>query len=436
MSSDEFEYFFEPEELEPFLGTRSAKADGLDPTEPTGPEPASRSEPEIPRKADSEVDEIPVRPKPVIDKPIESLRESSTPSSEAHAGAAPEPAVDQVRTSVRRLLSVHALGQFVYCPRSAILAAEIGDETDIDEPPPRLDYLPNFDLERIEEYLSKFIRRLLLALFLVAGLTLLMVAGLVQANRLLFYPAFAVFLPCLMWLLHLAGAVLQLSLRRRAALRAELREPDPRIEGISVVNWWSMLKAGFEPVSYERPFRHPELPLEGNPWRVLERGSLRIPVVRSGSDRLGERNNHVFPKHQIRLAAYAVLLETMGHVEVPYGLIFPADSVTGLAIPITRALQEEATRRLDHFSQILLRSQNGESEPSPPRDRRRCEKCRHGAPTPITADAIKQARTAGTPVLVLQQPGGRGYHCVCGDRFGSAPPHGQSIKLGLSSLLE
>ena len=333
-------------------------------------------------------------------------------------------------------MSVHALGQFVYCPRSAILAAELGDETDIDEPPPRLDYLPNFDLERIEEWLSKYIRRLLLALFLAAGLTLLMIAGLVEANRLLFYPAFAVFVPCLMWLMHLAGAVLQLGLRRRAALRAELREPDPRIEGITVVNWWSMLKAGFEPVSYERPFRHPELPLEGNPWRVLERGSLRIPVVRSGSDRLGERNNHVFPKHQIRLAAYAVLLETMGHVEVPYGLIFPADSVTGLAIPITRSLQEEATRRLDHFLQILLRSQNGESEPNPPRDRRRCEKCRHGEPTPITPDAIKQARKAGTPLLVLQQPGGRGYHCLCGDRFGSAPPHGRSIKLGLSSLLE
>ena len=60
MSSEEFEYFFEPEELEPFLDTGSAKSDGLNPTESiVGQEPASRSEPEIPRTADSAVDKTP-----------------------------------------------------------------------------------------------------------------------------------------------------------------------------------------------------------------------------------------------------------------------------------------------------------------------------------------------------------------------------------------
>lgn len=433
MSSDEFEYFFEPEELGLSLDANSAESDHFeDPESTVDAEPVSHNEPKTDKSAESDVEKIPTPPKPDPVAPLQRFRAPAT----ADAGTSPERPVDQARTNVRRLLSVHALGQFEYCPRSAILAAEIGDESDIDEPPPRLDYLPNYDLERIEEYLSKYIRRLLLGLFLVAGLTLVMIAGLVQANRVLFYPAFAGFLPCVMWLMHLVGAVLQLSLRRRAALRAELREPDPRVEGITAVNWWSMLKAGFEPVRYERPLRHPELPLEGNPWRVLERGSVRIPVAYSGSDRLGERDNHVFPKHRIRLAAYALLLESMGHVEVPYGIVFPVDSVSGLAIPITRALQEEATRRLDNFSQILLRSQNGECEPNPPRDRRRCEKCRHGEPTLITPDAITQARTAGTPLLVLQQAGDREYHCLCGDRFGSAPPHGRSIKLGLSSLLE
>jgi hypothetical protein len=234
---------------------------------------------------------------------------------------------------------------------------------------------------------------------------------------------------------QLVEMVLRLSARRRAALKAELREPEPSIEGITEVNWWSMLKVGFEPVDYQRPFRHPELPMEGSPWRVLERGSLRIPVVRSGSEKLGDRKHQVYPKHHVRLAAYGLLLESMGNVEVPYGLVFPADSVRGLAIPITPQRKEDAVRRLDHLSQVLRQSQDGECEPRPPRDRRHCEKCRHGMPLPITKNECEQARKAGTPLLLLGNANGRRAHCLCGDRFGSAPPHGKSIQLGLTSGL-
>jgi hypothetical protein len=429
MSSEEFEYFFDPEELEPFLTSREFDAGTTCPTE-------SAQRREIVTTAASVMDEPTTdQVKREVDTPIDSICQTRpTPSSEAEAGRAPEPVNNSERTRVRQLLSVHALGQFEYCPRSAILAAELGDETDIAEPPPRLDYLPNFDVERIEEWLSKCIRRLQLGLLLTGGLLLPMIAGLVQANRLLFYPFFVLFLVCLMWLMQLACTTLQLAARRRAALRAEVQEPEPWIEGITEVNWWSMLKAGFEAVYYQQPFRHPELPLEGRPWRVLERGSLRIPVVRSGSTRLGDRKHHVFPKHQVRLAAYALLVET-GHVEVPYGLIFPADSVDGLAVPITRSLKENVSRRLDEFLQVLRQSQNGKCEPSPPRDRRRCEKCRHGEPQPVREGEVDRARKAGTTLLVLRQANGRRHHCLCGDRFGSAPPHGKSIQLGLTSAL-
>ena len=37
------------------------------------------------------------------------------------------------------------------------------------------------------------------------------------------------------------------------AHRAEARAPEPNITRIERVNWWSMLRAGFEPISYERP---------------------------------------------------------------------------------------------------------------------------------------------------------------------------------------
>ncbi len=337
----------------------------------------------------------------------------------------------------RRLLSVHALGQFAFCSRSGIYAAEHGDETDVDEPPLRLDYLPNFDLAQIEERLSQLLPYFWMAVLLALAAPVVMITGLVTRNRLLAWPALTITGLSWLWLLELVRMIVTLLRRRSAARRAALREPGPDISRIEDVNWWSMLRAGFTATRYQRPFRHPQLPLEGCPWHVLERASLRIPVIRSGADKLGDAKHAVYPKHEIRLAAYAVLLEATAHVDVPYGLIFPADSHLGLAVPITRALRNQVAEQLDRALGLLSRSQRGESEPRPPQDRKRCAACRLGQPVRITDREIARTRMAGTPLLILEQhASSQKFHCECGDRFGSAPPHRRILQLGLMSNVE
>jgi hypothetical protein len=168
----------------------------------------------------------------------------------------------------------------------------------------------------------------------------------------------------------------------------------------------------------------------------LERGSIRIPVIRSGGVKLGSRTGELFDKHQIRLVAYALLLEAAEHIEVPFGLVVPADSPKGLAMSITPALRERAVQFLNDFVTKLEDSQQHGMEPRPPQNRNRCAGCPYGVPLEISARQIKSERKNGTKLLVLQNGNGNTYHCQCGDRFGSAPPHAKSIKLGLSAALD
>jgi hypothetical protein len=312
---------------------------------------------------------------------------------------------------------------------------ENGEEQDVDEPLPRLTYLPNFLRERIEELLSQKLRSIGVSLLYGFSLGVFMVVGVIRQDRMLFYPAFFIGILYVYWLAITFAEIVRLVARRRAAISAEAREPDPQVNGIQAVNWWSLLKSGFEPVNYQQPFRHPELPLEGSPWRVLERGSTKIPVIHSGVEKLGAQKGELYDKHQVRLVAYALLLESIDHVEVPFGLVVPVDSPRGLAMKITPGLRERAMRFLDEFAMKLQESQQHEIEPRLPEHRNRCAGCKYGQPVPISGREIESARKAGTRVLVLQHGDGKTYHCQCGDRFGSAPPHAKSIKLGLSAAL-
>jgi len=90
---------------------------------------------------------------------------------------------------------------------------------------------------------------------------------------------------------------------------------------------------------------------------------------------------------------------------------------------------------LADFAQRLRDSQAGEAEPNPPRQQTRCGNCPHGFPEPIAAADIEKCRKASVPLLVLERPGGQTYHCVCGDRFGTAPPHRKAQRLELRAVL-
>ena len=185
-----------------------------------------------------------------------------------------------------------------------------------------------------------------------------------------------------------------LAARRRNATRAEAGEPEPDIRTTEPINWWSMLNAGYEPIRNESPFQHPDLPLIGAPWRVLQRGSQRIPVIKAGGQKLGSSKNRLYPKHEVRLVAYALLLEATNHIHVPYGLVFPVDSPHGLAFPITDELRTRALKMLRDLERTLADSQQRGTHPEIPGKVGRCANCDLGRPEKITESEIRNARKA------------------------------------------
>lgn len=401
MNGKVLEYYFEPEELEgrePKAPSRSAVVTAtLTPAEPAVSE-------QHPSKPAPEPTHAPPRDAVVL------------------------PPVDDVRPE-HELVSVHALGQYAFCPRSAVLAQETGDSAEPDEPPPRLDYLPCYDLARIDEALSTRLRWAALALAVTGLAAVASLRGWLVRDPWTFYGAFAVFAPALVWLARLVGDVARLQARRLEALRADGAELLTTVRGVTSIRWWELVRGGYEAASYELPFRHPELPLAGSPWRVLEHGSLRIPVLKSGSDKLGPAPGRVFAKNELRVAAYAMLLEAMGH-KTPFGVVLPAGSTRGLAVPVTESAKADVRRVLGEMSETLRLSRSGQAEPRVPAEASRCLACPHGYPERLT---VLEDRPSGVgkKLLVLRRQSGEAYHCVCGDRFGSAPPHGEALRLGL-----
>ena len=332
-------------------------------------------------------------------------------------------------------ISVHALGQFAFCARAGVLASESKDESDHDEGPIRLTYLPNFDLALIEEELFKRMRRGALLLVAIACSFGLLLLALQIAQFWLLQAALVLAIVLAKFLMDVAGAILVLARRRHLAMTAQPLPPLQEISAITAVNWWSLLKSGFEPVNLQAPLQHPELPLEGNPWRVLQYGSLRIPVILSDASQLGPKSATLFPKHQLRLAAYGLLLSAAEHIRVPYGIVLPANSTHGLAIPIDGELTSRAIDFVHRVRGILQQTTSSQLVPALPPSTY-CTTCPFGKPEIISQREIVRTRREQQNLLVLTDRNGRYFHCRCGDRFQSAPPHRTITRRQLLALVE
>lgn len=430
MSSRVFEYFFDPHDLEPFYSRLPGSvAEAPRPQSVQLPPAVGTQKPEA-----SLVEQDSHFQQAASKNPGFKVAAVTRDGHQEIESIATESTL-QERSRLRRLISVHAVGQYVFCRRSAVLAFETGDQSDADEPLPRLTYLPNFDREKIEEILSAKITQLGFFLFYSLCLIGLMNIGLARQSRLVFYPSLVSFLVLAVFTLETISSIAILAARRRDALRAEAREPDLHFRQTEPVNWWCMLNAGYEPIRYERPFQHPELPLVGAPWRVLQRGSQRIPVIKAGGRKLGSKKNSLYPKHEVRLVAYALLLEATSHIQVPYGLVFPVDSPHGLAFPLTDELRGRAQKMLKDLDQTIADSQLRGMHPEIPGNRSRCANCDLGRPQLITESEVKNARNAGEQLVVLKHHSGRLFRCQCADRFGSTPPHRVTTQLELTALV-
>ncbi|MBX3414034.1 MAG: hypothetical protein KF708_15195 [Pirellulales bacterium] len=230
----------------------------------------------------------------------------------------------------RGWLTVHTLSEFVFCPRAGAIAYANQQMDEVDLPPPRfnLDYLPDYSLALIEEALDHQLRS-----FRRLGLQVL--AAIIGGGLLWWGGYRLILLPIALLLLRQAvlfsqrlSNVLLLAARRRAALAAQAREPVRDSDQMQKVNWWELLRAGYESEAHELVLEDESLQLAGRPWRVLSRGSLRIPVVKALTP-AGDRSPLPKPQHAARVAAYCRLLSQSVGGESPFGIVIFGSTYEG-----------------------------------------------------------------------------------------------------------
>lgn len=327
-------------------------------------------------------------------------------------------------------MKVHALSEFVFCPRAGVIAHELAGDDQIDEPPKRfnIDYAPPFHLPGIEEAIGRLTDSLtkwgLAALVVLLAALLMFVLG----YRVLLIPL-GVLLAGVSWVIaKRINRIVELTDWRDLARNAAPREPAPTPQSHQKVNWWEILAAGFESVQSRESYVDSELGLEGRPWRVLRKGSLRIPVVKlqSTTDRTSPH-----PQHAIRVAAYCRLLQINEGMESPYAVLLFGDSWEGLAVANTESLQDLLPKAVAFARELEQLSQLSSDEPPPPSPPHQCIRCWYGRPVVYRVELGSpwwddDGQIHGMPF------GGKTFHSCCGDRFDWTPPHEQALAMKLT----
>jgi hypothetical protein len=216
-----------------------------------------------------------------------------------------------------------------------------------------LDFLPQYSLVVVEEQLSLHLTKL--GTCVTWALLVLFSGGVALwfGWKLALVAAAIVFFFIGRWFSRELRAVLTLADTRRQALQAEPKAPAADLLTSMPVNWWSLLKAGFDSIRVQEILRDEGTKLAGKPWRVLRQGSLRIPVIKLEAEQFEAGRFWVYPQHKIRLAAYSHLLATSEGGEVPYGIALFGDSFDGVAIPMTVELKKEVLQQLEAAREIL-----------------------------------------------------------------------------------
>ena len=178
------------------------------------------------------------------------------------------------------------------------------------------------------------------------------------------------------------------------------------------------MKAGFRSIKYQDALTDKDWMLSGRPWRVLRRGSLRIPVFRMlrGEPKL-------YRQHYARMAAYCHLIEVCEGAESPYGIILFGHTYEGVAVPNSPTTRAAFHDELVKARAVVRKSREDVSFPLAPRGSQ-CEHCPLGGPVFIGLERRSTRRDEEMlPVFPARGRDGRAYHSFCGDRFHWIPPH-------------
>lgn len=326
-------------------------------------------------------------------------------------------------------ISVRTLGEFVFCPRAGVVVAnKAEDDAESEDNPIRLDFLPQYSLTVIEEQLALHLRALGSWAGRFVGVLIVMgVAWYFDWKIAILIGALILF-----WfgrrMSQEMRAVFTLADSRRQAIAAEPKEPPADLGQQQLVNWWELLKAGFDSIRLQETLRDEVTRLAGKPWRVLRKGSLRIPIIRISEDYYEGGRYWIYPQHEVRLAAYAQLLAACEGGEVPYGIVLFGTSYEGVAVPITPKLKEATEQKRAELVAELRATKKGLPPAAP--ESSVCAKCPLGKPEKIANAQTVQLN--GSKVHGRTGTDGQLYHSECGDCFGWTPPHELAKRKGLA----
>ena len=327
------------------------------------------------------------------------------------------------------LINVHALGKFKFCHRAGIIAHESKQVEDSDdwEEIPKLNYLPVFDIAKLDEILKETTKQL----------TQSTVALLVLISFLicLCYFGFLYLAICVMLPIFLFGRKAKIHYDECSEISRRLKDAkdarsahlgDPSA-GIRKISWWGLLNNGeFTANVPQASFQSISRGLAGKPARIVSHHQERIPVVLH-QDEIEQPKDY----HLIRLAAYSLLIEEnqRGSV-VKWGIVLNPTTMRGLAIPISEDLKKETEIQLASFKAGIFESNNGTDAVAPPESF--CLSCPYGQPKPVKRSLSEfKLGDSSLPINVKRANNGKAYHSLCGDRFFWLPPHAQTIDLGI-----
>jgi hypothetical protein len=350
-------------------------------------------------------------------------------------------------------LSVWELSEFVFCPRAGLIARRMTFDGEArfqedDDSYGRLDFLPDYDGVVIERAITETIRKINIAV--IAVCVTLIVAYVL--HLFVWWGSLAIGIalvaPWIFWLVKMIRHLRSLTDYAKLFRDRAPNEPPLDLDRPTEFNWWDFHKAGFQVVKPRDYYHDPELNLAGCPWRILVRGSLRIPVFRKhgGAAQAGH-------SQFATTAAYSHLLRVCEGMESPYGVILFPDSWTVLVIP-DRCGSDLFRSALGRFRDMLDADDRGQS-PEPPSSTSPCKGCPHGQPRWLVTDAEAiwepdRSHWTGQEEPVDERPpsihvlGGesirpfpvygvdwRRYHSLCGDLYRWIPPHSTANRLGL-----
>jgi hypothetical protein len=220
---------------------------------------------------------------------------------------------------------------------------------------------------------------------------------------------------------------------RKLALTASGREADPKRSEDQPVNWWELLRAGFDPTTPTGAFESPDLRLAGRPWRVLVRGSTQIPVFKKRHC-TGPNGQRIRDQHYARIAGYCRLIEEAVGAQSPYGIVLFDDCYEGIAINASKVGATELLIESLVDARTVIQNSHGNiaPDPAPPTT---CANCPVGRPR-VHRPGQTETLRCGVPLPVFAARGAdrRRYHSACGDRFSWLPPHQRVKEKGLQSI--